>query len=230
MNNINNTTITHPSYAMASFTRVHCGGANKFFASDVDCQSYIELRIKKACEHYRDGKKYPSSVFDGGGEYIRVAFTPSQFAELLTSLNLGDGAPCTLKRLEGKPIEGIPDNYSPNSLDFQKEHFKKSIKEFNEQVNTSVIEVGNLLKKKNLSKADKEKIMGIFGLISRNLNSNIPFALDVFKETTDQIVNQAKSEIDSTIQHSVMNAGIKAMGITFENHKNRIGNKETENI
>lgn len=82
------TTIVHPSFAMARFSRVHSGAPNRFFASDVDCQSWIELSINKACEYYRNGKKYHSTHFNGHGEYIRVAFTPSQFAELLTIFHL----------------------------------------------------------------------------------------------------------------------------------------------
>ena len=55
------TTIVHPSFAMARFSRVHSGAPNRFFASDADCQSWIELSINKACEYYRNGEKYPST-------------------------------------------------------------------------------------------------------------------------------------------------------------------------
>lgn len=224
------TTIVHPSYAMASFSRVHSGAPNKFFASDVDCQSWIELSIKKACEHYRNGEKYPSAHFSGHGEYIRVAFTPSQFAELLTTLNVGDGSPCTIKRLDNKCVEDIPDNFSPNSLDYQKQLYKDSMEEFNGQVKESANEVNELLKKKTLSKADKEKIKNVFSYISTQINSNMPYFFDVFKETTDKIVNQAKSEIDATLQHCIVDAGVKALGVNFDKEAKQIEDKDQEEI
>lgn len=224
------TTIVHPSYAMASFSRVHSGAPNKFFASDVDCQSWIELSIKKACEHYRNGEKYPSAHFSGHGEYIRVAFTPSQFAELLTTLNVGDGSPCTIKRLDNKCVEDIPDNFSPNSLDYQKQLYKDSMEEFNGQVKESANEVNELLKKKTLSKADKEKIKNVFSYISTQINSNMPYFFDIFKETTDKIVNHAKSEIDATLQHCIVDAGVKALGVNFDKEAKQIEDKDQEEI
>lgn len=224
------TTIIHPSYAMASFSRVRSGAPNKFFASDVDCQSWIELSIKKACEHYRDGEKYPSTHFSGHGEYIRVAFTPSQFAELLTTLNVGEGVPCTIKRLDNKGIEAIPDDFSPNSLDYQKQLYKDSMKEFNGQVKKSANEVNELLKKKTLSKADKEKIKDVFNYISTQVNSNIPYFIDVFKETTNKIVSHSKSEIDATLLHCIVDTGVKALGVNFNKETKQFEDKDQEEI
>lgn len=224
------TTIVHPSFAMARFSRVHSGAPNRFFASDVDCRSWIELSINKACEYYRNGEKYPSTHFNGRGEYIRVAFTPSQFAELLTTLNVGDGSPCTIKRLDNQCVEDIPDNFSPNSLDYQKQLYKDSMEEFNLQVKNSANEVNELLKKKTLSKADKEKIKDVFNYISTQVNSNIPYFFDTFKETTDKIVNHAKSEIDATLQHCIVDAGVKALGVNFNKEAKQIEDKDQEEI
>ena len=224
------TTIVHPSFAMARFSRVHSGAPNRFFASDVDCQSWIELSINKACEYYRNGEKYPSTHFSGHGEYIRVAFTPSQFAELLTTSNVGGGSACTIKRLNNQCVEDIPDNFSPNSLDYQKQLYKDSIEEFNLQVKNSANEVNELLKKKTLSKADKEKIKDVFNYISTQVNSNIPYFFDTFKETTDKIVNHAKSEIDATLQHCIVDAGVKALGVNFNKEAKQIEDKDQEEI
>lgn len=228
MTRMEETTIVHPSYAIAGFTRAHSGAPNKFFGSDVDCQSWIELSIKKGCEIFRDGEKHPSSVFNGGSEYIRIAFTPAQFAELLTSLNIGDGVPCTVKRLNNELIEKIPDDFSPNDLDFQKAYFKKSMTSFNNEIKSSVDKVSKLLEKKTLSKSDKKEMLGIFNAISTEINSNIPYFLDTFKESTDKIVNHAKSEIDATLQHCLVDAGVKALGVKFNKQNKQIETKDDE--
>lgn len=210
----------HPSYAMAGFKRVHSGGNHKFFGSDIDCSSWIELEIKKGCEYFRDGEKYPSSVFDGGGSYISVAFTPVQFAELLTTLNMGEGVPCTITTLDNKMVERIPDDFSPNSLDYQKGHFKKELKDFNNNLKSSIDSVSELLKKKTLSKADKETILNIFSNISRKVNSDIPYYVEYYKEATDKIVTHAKGEIDAALQHCLINTGLKALGVDFKKDEN----------
>lgn len=207
----------HPSYAMASFSRVSSGRNYKFFGSDVDCRNWIELEIKKGCEYFRNEEKYPSSIFEEGGSYIRVAFTPTQFAELLTSMNIGEGVPCTLKRINGSDVEEIPEDFSDNALDYQKKYFNEHIEKFSNEVKSMEHDVNELLKKKTLSKVDKEKIMRIFGYVSSNINSNIPFFMDVFKETTDKIVTHAKGEIDATLQHCLVKTGMKALGVNFEN-------------
>ena len=104
------------------------------------------------------------------------------------------------------------------------------MEEFNLQVKNSANEVNELLKKKTLSKADKEKIKDVFNYISTQVNSNIPYFFDTFKETTDKIVNHAKSEIDATLQHCIVDTGVKALGVNFNKEAKQIEDKDQEEI
>ena len=139
--------------------------------------------------------------------------TQTQFAELLTNMNIGNGVPVTLEVVNGEKIEQFDLNDAKNHLDELKEDFKERSKN---TVN-SLIETSNELKriinKKNLSKKDQEDAMNLLDRYITEIRSNMPFFIKLYKEETADIVQRAKSELDGMIQSCVIRAGVKALGL-----------------
>ena len=73
-------------------------------------------------------------------------------------------------------------------------------------------EAANLLDgKKPLSKAEKEAIKGVLDKTIMEVESNAPFVLEQFTESTEKIVVQAKAEVEAFASHAVQVAGLEAL-------------------
>lgn len=209
---------THPAYGMAHFSRVS-GTPGNLFGSSVNCDRYVELEITPGVEVESDSNH---SFMASGRPYIRVAFSPAQFAELITSMNIGNGVPCTIKNIAGERIDEIPDEIHVNELDRQKDNFKKQMKELSENLHNAQNRIKELLSLPRLTKEQKDELRNVLYKGIQDIDSNIPFYMEMFDEATDNIVQEAKSEIDATVHNCVINAGIKALGEEFNNNRKQL--------
>jgi hypothetical protein len=76
-----------------------------------------------------------------------------QFAEMITSMNIGDGVPCTIESIQGKKK-----NYKQNSLNFEiiKQQYELlSTNQLAKMYNISVPTMLSYLKNKNIYKFRK---------------------------------------------------------------------------
>lgn len=212
--------LKHPCFGLARFSRVF-GYSGFMFGSDVQSDNFIELTINHAERVQGD---YEVHYHDYGKPIVRLKMTQTQFAELLTNMNIGNGVPVTLEAVNGERIEQFDLNEAKNHLDELKEDFKERSKK---TVN-SLIETSNALKriinKKNLSKKDQEDAMNLLDRYITEIRSNTPFFIKLYKEETADIVQRAKSELDGMIQSCVIRAGVKALGLDSTSIKGELEN------
>ena len=215
---VNSKETTHPAYGMAHFSRVS-GNPGNLFGSSVECDHFVELEISPGVEIESDSYL---SFMSSGTPYIRVAFSPAQFAELITSMNIGSGVPCTLRRIGEERVESIPDEIHVNELDRQKDNFKKQMKELSENLHKAQNRIKELLSLPRLTKEQKDELRNVLYKGIQDIDSNIPFYMEMFDEATENIVQEAKAEIDATVHNCVLNAGIKALGEEFSNNRKQL--------
>lgn len=101
----------------------------------------------------------------------------------------------------------------------------KRMAEFMSEINSKYKEAEQIINKKNLSKDDQEKLKWFYQRMSQEIKQNIPFFVKCFQEVMDKVVLDAKSEIDSALLHSVVSAGIEALGININKPDKSIGDK-----
>ena len=215
---VNSKETTHPAYGIASINRA-CGNVGNLFGSSVDCDHYVELEISSGVKI--DSGSY-HSYLPTGKPHIRVAFSPAQFAELITSMNIGNGVPCTIKNIAGERIDEIPDDIHVNELDRQKDNFKKQMKDLSENLHNAQNRIKELLSLPRLTKEQKDELSKVLYKGIQDIDSNIPFYMEMFDEATDNIVQEAKAEIDATVHNCVLGAGIKALGEEFNNNRKQL--------
>lgn len=195
---------THESYGMVSFSRRQ-GDPGNLFGSSVKSGSYVALVIKRASverDLYRDW-------YHGKEQLIEVNMTNTQFSELLTTMNFGDGVPCTIDRFEGKMI---PRQDTSETLTEQvKNEFSKEMAEKASKLEETYTELEDKLSKTSLSKKMKEEILWLVGKSIQDYKSDIPFALKQYDEASDLIVKQAKGEIEGFLSGSIQRAGLEAL-------------------
>jgi hypothetical protein len=90
------TSQSHPSYGVIGVSRVT--GQAALFDSDVKHGHFIEITISEAKKH-RTGFTHEQVM--GGKQLARVRMSFAQFAQFITTQNVGSGTPCTLVYVQG---------------------------------------------------------------------------------------------------------------------------------
>lgn len=171
----------HPSYALLNFSRISRGGGTALFGSNIKHSNTITLEIAPAEVERELNRDW---YFRSGNEYIQIEMSENQFAEAITSMNMGAGVPVTLRYKDGEPIE--PDNTFHDRRTIHKRELKESLRETKEEMERIIQEVEGIIgNKKTLSKSDKEKILSSLHKARGQYESSIPFAQDQFEKAMD---------------------------------------------
>ena len=200
------TITTHPAFGVIGLSRVSSAPSVNLFGSAVKHGHYFELTIKTA---RRNSSGTSEERHRGEKELIRVAFSGVQLGELLTSANVGDGAPCTLIRVGGESMPVIPDI----------DNFKvESQKQYTEQLNRTFEKSKAIIKKAEEmvrnglpKKADKEEFLSLINMLGNDINSGLGFAGACFDEKVERVVSQAKGEVEAFVDHKIRSAGLVAL-------------------
>jgi len=198
----------HESFGLVSFTRT-TGNPGRLFGSPLrNHESYVTLRVSKAVRLNSHGQdRYYGSH---RGDVVEVSMSAAQFAELLTTMNVGLGVPCTINYVGGKRLEKPPEDME---LEVEKVRrtYGRDLQELVKKVREGRPEMEKILEKKSLTVADKKALQEFMGLIERHATDNAPFMLSQFEEATETVVKHAKAEIDSFVTANVVQQGLAAI-------------------
>ena len=195
----------HPSFGQIKFSRSN-GSGHSFYGSELSQDHYITMEVHKS-EIERSLTK--DWHFSHGLPLIEIRMTSSQFSEMLTSLNHGSGVPCTIEMVDGKPVEDYPK--AESRKEFVHRKFQDRMKEFAKTIAEKQQMVKTLSAKKTLSKDDQNKLNWTVEWITQEVTKNIPFFAECFQETMDEIVVDAKAEVENAIQHKITTLGLNAL-------------------
>jgi hypothetical protein len=188
--------INHPSFALMGFTRQTSNKGAALFGSSLKHENTITMKIVPAKWIRENGSDW--YFRSGGKSLIEVEMSQAQFAQIITSANIGDGQPVTVRSYNGKKID-LPSIENKRRMiedDFQK--VTDGLVEKYEKMMEEALDI--LDNKKTISKSDREKIRKGYELVAREIGSNIPFMTTLFNEEMDKVVSEAKMEVESFIQ------------------------------
>lgn len=199
---------THESYGIVSLSRCE-GSHEKLFGSSIkDHRTYVSLRIMHGKKIHNLSQDWYS--VNGRTPIIKVDMSAAQFAELITTMNIGDGVPCTIRSQDGVKMDKPPDD---DDMEIEKirSGFKGQTKELANKLEKFRSEVETLFEGKSVTKKDREEILKQLSMFIQAIHSDIPFVLDQFEEAAERVVTTAKAEVDAFVTHSVMRAGIESI-------------------
>lgn len=210
-------TKNHPSYGMLSFSKVH-GSNIPLFGSSILHNDIIRLSLREGEVDRHLGRDW----YHGKKRLFEIEMSYSQFAELISSMNQGDGIPVTLKEVMGERRESCP--FENKRMEFVNE-FTEKVKEVQVVCDNLINDTKKLFDtKKPLNKTEKEQILGTLEKIKREVNSNIPFIADSFNEQMDKTVMEAKGEVEAFMQNKITNIANNAIAqnpdVLFEKMSN----------
>ena len=191
----------HPSYGVLGFHRVSSCGSTTLFGSSIKHSNTIMLTLKTASME----RGLNSDWYYGGHELFRVEMSQTQFAELITSMNIGDGVPVTIRSIQGETVPPCP---FESKADLHRAEFRDELKETYESTRELLDKTRELFStKKTLTKKDKDEILGLITSISNNIGTNMDFQMKRFQEQMAKTVTEAKGEIEAFTTNTLLQIG-----------------------
>lgn len=173
------------------------------FGSSLKTNHPIRIQIQPA-ELHRDlnhdwihGHRLP---------YIEVELSEGQWAQFVSSMNVGNGTPCTVKFLNGKTIDDPP--FLNKVIEFQIE-FKEKMENIATEMTRIVKDTVELLEtKKNLNKTDRDIMLRQLEGLVMNIKNNMPFIAESFGDQMEKTVEEAKNQINTHYQNIIVKTGM----------------------
>lgn len=197
---------THPAFGMISLSRTTCSPPQVLFGSAVKHGSFISLTIKEA---KRESSQTQDWYF-ANKELIRVVISGTQLGEMLSSMNVGDGVPCTIERFNGESRPQI-EEFSTVQAEAQDQMSAQLDKLF-ERSKDLLEKARGIVEKGAPKKADKEELLSLLAQLSNGIGGNLKYAGKCFDEKVEKMVSQAKGEVETFINSKIHSAGLEALG------------------
>ena len=188
---------SHPSYGTLSFKR-KIDKSTFLFGSDVEHRDKIIMRL---C-HADIIKGLYNDKIMGNKVIAEVEMSFTQFAEIISSINIDIEVPVTIKQTE---MDG--DIKQCKFID-KKEWFKNRFKERRQKIKRdSQIIINDIIEtfdgKNTFSKIDKALIVSKLNTLNDDINTNMDFISEQFNKDIDKIIKEIESEIEGFIQNKI---------------------------
>lgn len=206
--------VTHPAYGVVQVSRTS-GGSRALFMSEIGHDHRICLRVHKA-KHRRHLNNYWTHA---GEKLIEVEMSELQFAQMISSMNLGSGVPCTLRVVPSGDLERMPDIVpDAQSAVFSMEIKKAAAKAVADATNAHAL-LHELMQRKTVKKSDLKPINDCLYRLSTLLPSNMRFIQDQFQEAMEHTTEQAKAQAEGHVLRVLQQAGLAKL--KEENHEGK---------
>ena len=200
-----NKIIKHSSFGNLSISRSF-GGKRHLYGSSIEHSNFITLRISHSELH----RHLKQDWYHATAPIVEVTLSQAQFAEAITSLNMGDGVPVTINYTE-KDGSAEPTPFE-SKYDTFKEEFSYHIDEINKETKNIRNEIAKMFEeKKTIGKSDRAEILSKLDMIIQEIGSNTKFIQKQFHEQMDKSVVEAKAEIEAFTQNKLTSIGLDAI-------------------
>jgi hypothetical protein len=192
----------HPSFAQISASRVSSNPPQTMYGSKLQHGRYIIITICESELH----RSINSDRYHDRKQLIRVRLTENQFAEFMTSLNSGGGAPCTIERHNGVAIESPPYR---NELAMVENEFEAKAKEVADTLQAALKRLAAMTAPGGkASKAELNELQREVEKAAREIGANMPYMAECFEETMEKVVTEAKATIEAFTADRMSRAGL----------------------
>lgn len=200
-----NNTESHESYAMLRIGR-HTGHDTALFGSSIPHRDTVRLSIHPGVvERDLNHDHYYSENL----RYIEVEMSQLQFAEVITSMNMGSGVPVTLRERNGKTMEKPV--FKNKRMQFEQE-FKEHMEDLEARLRHLTENTEDILtNKKSINKGDRSTILNELNALKRELVLNIPFIATSYNEQMDKTAQEAKAEVEAFTINKVTQLGLERL-------------------
>jgi hypothetical protein len=189
----------HPAFAQIGASRVQ--GLANLYGSDFRHHGFVEITIRESEQR----RSLSSDWHFARRDYIRVALSEAQWATFVSSLNCGQGVPCTLERMGNESVPSIPDR--PVRSDQFTREMAADVREAVEAIEALDTAIAAL----PLSAKRREELRAQASRARRALTSSVPFVAQSFAEHVETVTEHARIEINAHVQATLARAGLASL-------------------
>ena len=210
---------SHPSWGMVEFSRVEHGGPCRLFGSSLTNHgTTIILRVREASRKHGLGQDWYHGSHSK--ELIEVELSAAQFAGLLTTMNIGNGVPCTIRHVQGERRPNVPPD--PGEMGRIRSAFRKDIEGddgergghggLTTRLRDLMDDAKQVLSKDGAVKASERKaLLHRLEMLEQEIRTNMPFMLKQFERATEKVATAAKAEVDAFITSVATRLGMERL-------------------
>lgn len=201
----------HPAYATIRFSKLYGGKDIPLFGSNIKHANIIRMELR----HAEEIRVLNGDKIYGSKPIITVDMSYSQFAEAISSFDLFEGVPCTLRYTEKDGCIEPPQFKSKTEI-FENE-FSEHLQSFEDDGEELMSKIEDILNKKSIGKADKDELVKMVSKYITNVTDNSEFIYERFNESMDKTVTQAKNEVEAFTQNRLDSIAKQVLLSTVKN-------------
>lgn len=186
----------HPAYGVIGAARVSSGGGAPLFGSDFLHQNYVVIRVSHA--KLSRGLSHDWVNSDGRWPIVELALSEAQWATFVSTLNSGEGTPCTLYLADGEQVPGIEPDLT------RREQYRDEVDEHLQEALSLIDEVlAGKPSAKDRTRLERARMQ---------LTSNLAFVAKSFDRHAEATIEKAKIEVAAYVSGALRRAGLAAIG------------------
>lgn len=191
----------HPAFGMISISR--CSGDAELFNSEGTHQHFVSLRIHGAELHYDHHSERPMQT----KRLAEVWMTEAQYAQMLTTMNVGEGTPCTIRQLGNQRFDLPPRGKKVierfhDDLDQRLASVRREVAEAIAAVEE--MRAGTVKTNKGTLTDLEKKLLNT----QRTLTGNLDYIETCLKERMEKVVTDARIEFEAQVNLSLERRGL----------------------
>ncbi len=199
---------SHPSFGMVQFNRCQSTG-HRLHGSALDAH-FNTIRLSISTGEVIEGDIGATRYF-ADRQIVEVELSAAQFAELITTMNVSAGVPCTIRRNGGVSVPEPPVVTSETTR--AHDDFREKLKVLGKRVRKLGDDVHRLTEAKNLTNTSRIEIRKGVDKVVQEVESNMAYYLELFQEAAGRVTVAAKTEADAWITRAIHMAGVKSLGL-----------------
>jgi hypothetical protein len=190
----------HPSFGAIGWSRIN-GQIGDLFGSSIEHHSIVRLRIY----HAGLDRGLNNDWIHAQKPIIEVDMSPNQFSDFLTSPNMSDNVPCTIRYIENVGnIKGI-------KIESKREVFENEFNRDMQDIGKNFGQLEEHVKTLGLSGKKLQELQSYIYEVKRIITDRAPFAQKQFNEQLDKSVTEAKATIEAFTETKIRQIGIDAV-------------------
>lgn len=190
-------TLTHPAFGMIRASRCQ-GGRGVLFGSDLIHNGHICITISTG----QLRRTLSNDWYNSRNEIVEVALSEAQWATFVSSLNMGDGIPCTIESRDGVTQPGLP-RPTPRSRQFSTEA-AQTLAKAKEHLQAAA----KTIKAAKITVKLRDELMSSLEQAAMSIGCNLKFVADQFDEHLERGIQAAKMEVGAYVQQTLIRAGL----------------------
>ncbi|MFD8609407.1 hypothetical protein [Streptomyces sp. NPDC059631] len=189
----------HPAFGVAVVTR-RSGGGRSLFQSDLLHNETISLSVHEATRK----RDLSHDWVHPGRELVEIEMSLAQWGSLVSSMGLGSGVPVTIRRTEHDPaVPEIP--HQPRTAESLRE-VREVTDRMYARVKAATAALHEAIHEKKGVRATKEALNALENAVGL-AGSNAQFTVDSLVEVGEQVVAQARADIEAHVLQVVRLTG-----------------------